>query len=62
MNYTLSNHAKERMQRWQISREILEATLLRPEGRVHDQGSEFFLSESLPLENRETTHASGFGR
>ncbi len=46
MNYTLSNHAKERMQRWQISREILEATLLDRKGMFTIRVQNFFIRES----------------
>ena len=30
------------MAKWQITREMIEATLLRPEGRVHDEDGKYF--------------------
>ena len=48
LGYTLSDHAKERMAKWQITREMIEATLLRPEGRVHDESGKFFYQRTFP--------------
>ena len=48
MSYTLSDHARERMEKWHISREMVEATLLRPEGRVHDEDGKYFYQRIVP--------------
>jgi hypothetical protein len=46
-SYTLSDHAKVRMVKWQITREMIEATLLRPEGRVHDEEGKYFYQRTF---------------
>ncbi len=47
-SYILSDHAKHRMEKWQVTREMIEATLLRPEGRVHDEDGKYFYQRVVP--------------
>ena len=47
-SYILSEHAKHRMEEWQVTREMIEATLLRPEGRVHDEEGKYFYQRIVP--------------
>jgi len=47
-SYILSDHARHRMEEWQVTREMIEATLIRPEGRVHDEDGKYFYQRVVP--------------